>query len=195
MALVLRLCGESLRICDHPPPLFLLPPPGRAVRRSIFHSERRAVFGPRFPAIVEPGCADMGVTKPSLDVGQVGSVFQGVGGGGGAQGVQAQPIQRDAGLPAVNFHHRVDAVSGDGLIQLSRHVVAGGAEESPVLVVRPAGGQGLANRSEGHGGSVWTCTALRLLLGRPGPVGIMRFVTTLGTCYVRGSECMTNARY
>ena len=65
--------------------------------------------------------------QPGLHIGNVRLILEGVGCRCCPQGMKAQPIQRDSDLASVIFHHGINAVSGDGLIQLSRHVVAGRA--------------------------------------------------------------------
>ena len=94
--------------------------------RSIADLERRAVLGPRPSAVVKLCGGDVGVAEPGLDEGDVGGVLEGVGGGGGPQGVQAQPIELDAGLGAVAFEHLVDAVAGNGVLER-----AGGGLDGP----------------------------------------------------------------
>ena len=46
----------------------------------ILYSECWAVFRFRLAAVVQPGRADVGMTKPLLNLGDVRFVFQGIGG-------------------------------------------------------------------------------------------------------------------
>src|SRR5437762_2627707 len=63
----------------------------------------RAVLRPRLAVVVQPGCRNVGMAEPLLDLGDVGLVREGVGSSGGAQGVHAQAVHfgADAGGQAV----------------------------------------------------------------------------------------------
>ncbi|SEJ50847.1 hypothetical protein SAMN04244579_04630 [Azotobacter beijerinckii] len=59
---------------------------------SVPDLEGGRIFRPHMAAVVEPGGADVGVAQPLLDLGDVRLVFLGVGGGGGAQVVDAEAL-------------------------------------------------------------------------------------------------------
>ena len=55
----------------------------------ITHFKGRRVFRLHFAPVVDSGGRDIGVAQPFLDLGNIGFVIEGVGGGGGAQRVGA----------------------------------------------------------------------------------------------------------
>ena len=66
---------------------------------AIAHAKGRAVLRSGFPSIIEPGGRDIGVAQPFLHLGDVGFVFQGVGGGGRARDVRMQCAAQLGGDP------------------------------------------------------------------------------------------------
>ena len=62
----------------------------RALSSLIFHLERRAVLRPTLALVVHPGGRNIRMAQPFLDLSDVGRMGEGVGGGGGAQGMDAQ---------------------------------------------------------------------------------------------------------
>ena len=55
------------------------------------------------------------MAQPLLDLGDVGLVLQGIGGGGGAQAMDAEAVDGDAGLAGIVPDQGVDAVGAEGL--------------------------------------------------------------------------------
>lgn len=80
---------------------------------SVADLEGGRILRPQVPAVVEPGGADVGMAQPLLDLGDVGLVLEGVGGGGGAQAVDAETFDRDAGGPGVGADQGIDALGTD----------------------------------------------------------------------------------
>ncbi len=58
--------------------------------KSIHDLEGRAVLWPHFSAVVDVRGRNVGMSQPFLDLGDVGLVFQCVGGSGGAQCVRPE---------------------------------------------------------------------------------------------------------
>ena len=80
------------------------------------------------------------MAQPLLDLGDVGLVLQGVGRGGGPQGVRAEAGEVDPGLPGVALDDRVvDRIRVERLVQLARGVVLDRPEEGTVQVLAMAG--------------------------------------------------------
>ena len=67
-------------------------------------------LGPALAPVVEAGGADVGVAEPVLDAGDVGFVVEGVGGGGGPEGVD-DAFHGNAGQGGVLPDELVDAVA------------------------------------------------------------------------------------
>ena len=57
----------------------------------ILHLEGWAVLGSGFTPVVEPSGGDIGVSQPFLDLGDISFMIKGIGGGGGSQGMDADP--------------------------------------------------------------------------------------------------------
>lgn len=57
------------------------------IPESVAHFKCRRIFGFHFASIVDPGGRNIRVAQPFLDLREIGIVVEGVGGGGGAQGV------------------------------------------------------------------------------------------------------------
>src|SRR5712692_8828032 len=69
----------------------------------IPYSKRRAVLRPHLAAVVEAGGGDVSVAEPLLDLGNIGFMGEGAGGGRGAQRMHAEAVHfsADAGFEAV----------------------------------------------------------------------------------------------
>lgn len=59
-------------------------PGGNSPPGSVAHLVSGRVLRTRLAFVVEAGGADVGVPQPLLDLGDVGFVLQGIGGGGGS---------------------------------------------------------------------------------------------------------------
>lgn len=81
-----------------------------------------------------------GVSEPHLDVGDIDQVFEGVGGGRGSKGVQAQSIHRDASGGPVPLQQLADPIAGDGQVHQPGAVVADGPEQRPRPIIPMPGG-------------------------------------------------------
>ena len=77
---------------------------------SVADAERGAVLGPACTPVVEAGGADVGVAEPVLDASDVGVVLEGVGGGGGPEGVD-DALHGNGGRRGVLPDELVDAVA------------------------------------------------------------------------------------
>ena len=76
--------------------------------------------------IINAGRRNVGVPEPFLDLSDVGVVIERIGGGGRAQRVGADLQAQCQSVTADEF---VDAVWGDGVIELAGAVVADGSEQ------------------------------------------------------------------
>ena len=94
--------------------------------RSVAYFERRRVFRLHFAPIVNAGSGNIGVSEPFLDLGYVGVVVEGVGGGSGPQCVGADFETQRQRIAADEF---IDAIRGDGVVELAGAVVADGPEQ------------------------------------------------------------------
>jgi hypothetical protein len=82
-----------------------------------------------------------GVTKPLLNLRNVGPLIERVCGGGGARGVRTKTIHRDSRLPSVAFDHPVDAGGHKSTFQAgSGGIGANGLEEWRIAVGAMASG-------------------------------------------------------
>lgn len=96
---------------------------------SIRNLERRAVFGPGPPVVVDAGGRDVGVAKPFLHLGDIGLVIKRVGGGRGTQRVGTD-LEAEQGR--IGAHQPVNAVPGDRPFKPAGAVVADRAEQRNV---------------------------------------------------------------
>lgn len=78
------------------------------------------------------------MAQPLLDLGDVGLVLQGIGGGGGAQAMDAEAVDGDAGLAGIVPDQGVDAVGAEGLA--AAPAAQGLEQRGPGLLVVMAGG-------------------------------------------------------
>ena len=109
---------------------------------SIPHAEGRTVFGPALPAVVEPRGRNVRMAEPLLDLGDVGLMFKRVGGGGRAQGVHADPVDRgvEPGRPAiVPDDVPIDRRGVEWTTEGAGPVVLDRPEERPVAIVGVSG--------------------------------------------------------
>lgn len=79
----------------------------------IRHLEGRRVLGPALTAVVQARRRDVRMAKPFLNLGNVGFVFERVGGGGRAQTVHAESLYVDLRPLCIGEHAFVDPVSRD----------------------------------------------------------------------------------
>jgi len=96
----------------------------KLVRVLMRHFESRAVLRPRPPMIVDARGGDVCVAEPFLNLGNVGLVVEGIGGGRHPQRVRAD---LESELRRIGPHQLVDAIRGDR------------ADEFPVRLCAPAG--------------------------------------------------------
>src|SRR6266850_4829886 len=106
---------------------------------SIIHLERRTVLGACLAVIVDAGGGNVGVAKPFLNLGDVGLVVEGIGGGGRAQRMGAD---LEAELCRICLYQLVDRVGRERLLEglgLAA-VVFNRSEQRAVVVFAVAGG-------------------------------------------------------
>jgi hypothetical protein len=81
--------------------------------RLVFHFKGRTLLRPTLPAVIEPGCGNVGMPEPLLHLGDVRVVRQSIRGGRGPQGMDAEAVDigGDADLLAVVADNvRVDRI-------------------------------------------------------------------------------------
>jgi len=79
----------------------------RVRRSSILHLERWTILRWVSALVVDSGGGDVGVPEPDLDLGDIGLVNEGIGGGRGSQRMHAEAvhIDVDTGLLSVVAHN------------------------------------------------------------------------------------------
>ena len=109
------------------------------VFKLIHHPKRRAFPGFVIPLVVKTGGSDIGVSQPGLHLGDIGFVFEGVGGGGRPQGVNAEAGEVDVRFPTIIKNNLVERIRMHRLAERAGLVVFEWAKEWAVEILPVTG--------------------------------------------------------
>ena len=94
--------------------------------RSVSHPKGRTILGPRLAPVVEPCRRYISVTKPLLDLGNIGLVIERVGGGRRAQRVNTESFHLSSKAriaPIFSDDVVIDRVRIEGAVEFTRAII------------------------------------------------------------------------